>query len=203
MVEERFPANLNQDNPFWNTPEHREYQFVNWALKKEGFHKPVLRIYRRADFEAVNPNMAERLSALQAALAAQPVDGAGLVVPDQFNAGQLFQSNLSYLEFQNGSGARWLSQYGQALFPIGFPSLFYTFQGFTTDGVYFISLILPIDHPVLPPAESVPLDDAFYNNYDNYASETRNLLNSQSDSSFMPSLELLDQLVESITVGEQ
>ncbi len=195
------PANLNSDMAFWNSPEYREFLFNNWALKKEGFHQPFLRIYSVADFSAVNPNIEGSLSALQAALAAQPIDGTGLDVPSIFNAGQLFQSNIKYLDFQNGGGARWLSQYGQAYFPIGLPSLFYTFQGFTADGAFYISVILPVDNPILPPADSVTLDDAFYNNYDSYAAEARNTLNAQPDASFIPSLEVLDEMVQSLLVG--
>ena len=193
------PANLLDGNEFWNTPEHREYVFNNWNLPG-GFHNPTIWVYSVADFSAVNPTIGDRLSALQAALAAQSPDGAGLEVASFFNAGQFFQSNVRYLEFQNGTGARWLSQYGQAYFPIGLPSLFYTFQGFTADGAYYISLIMPVDHPILPPTGSVTLDDAFYNNYEVYAVETAQTLNVQTDASFTPSLELLDQLVQTLLV---
>ena len=195
------PAEVIEDAPYWSTPEHREYLFNNWALPG-GFHQPAIRIYLVAEFAEVNPNIGERLAALQAALIAQPTDGTGLDVPNLFNAGQFYQSNLKFLDFQNGSGARWLSQYGQAYFPIGLPSLFYTFQGFTADGAYYISIILPVDNPILPPTASVTLDDAFYNNYESYAAETSILLSTQADASFSPSLELLDQLVESLTVGK-
>jgi hypothetical protein len=197
------PANVNEEALFWSTPEHREYQFNNWALKMEAFQQPALRIFSVSEFTAVNPNVGERLAALQVALTAQPSDGSGLDVPSIFGAGQLFQSNIKFLDFQNGSGARWLSQYGQAYFPIGLPSLFYTFQGFTTDGAFYISAILPVNHPVLPDTNSVTLDDAFYNNYDSYAAETRITLDAQADSSFNPSLELLDQLVETLLVEAQ
>ncbi len=193
------PADLLEGNEFWNTPEHREYIFNNWALPG-GFHVPTLRVYSVAEFSAVNPSIGDRLNALQAALAAQSPDGAGLDVPSIYNAGQFFQSNPKYLEFQNGSGARWLSQYGQALFPIGLPNLFYTFQGFTADGAYYISLLLPVDHSILPPTSSVSLDDAFYNNYEAYVAENTQILNAQADASFTPSLELLDQLVQTLLV---
>jgi len=131
-----------------------------------------------------------------------PLDGGSLRVPDMFNAGQLYFSNPKAMRFQNGYGARWLSQYGQAYFPVGKPNLFYTFQGFTNDGLYYVSIILPVNHPSLPATDQVSMDDAFYEHFPTYAAEIRALLEEQSDNSFMPSLVLLDQLVTSLLVGE-
>lgn len=194
------PAN-EAEAPWWVAPEYRQISLTDYTL--EGFLPPTIRVFSAAEFTQVNANVGQRLAELQAALASKPADGAGLAIPEIFNAGQMFQSNVRYLDFLNGSGARWLSQYGQALFPIGQPQLFYTFQGFTADGVYYVSIILPVNHTVLPAAEDVTLDDAFYNNFETYIAETRSILESQPDASFIPSLELLDQLVESITVGGQ
>jgi len=195
------PSDYTAEASWWSTPEHREFLFNNWAVAG-AFHQPVIRIYPVAEFKDMNENIAESLDALKASLAAQSPDGAGLFVPDMFNAGQLFQSNIRYLDFQNGSGARWLSQYGQAYFPIGFPYLFYTYQGFTTDGKYYISMVLPVNHPSLLNTSDVTMDDAFYNDIDNYTAEVRIQLDGQADSSFVPSLVLLDEIVQSMLVGE-
>jgi hypothetical protein len=186
---------------WWNTPEHRECVLNDWALA-DTYHTPAIRVYSVADFEAINPNIGERLDGLQAALSARPVDGSGLGVVDFFNAAQFVKAKVAYLDFQNGSGARWLSQYGQAAYPVGWPHLFYTFQGFTADGAYFISAILPVTHPSLPLPDEVVMDDAFYNNFESYAADVSSQLNGEPDESFQPSLTLLDQLVESLTVGE-
>ena len=184
----------------WSTPEHRSYSFNGWVLT-DTFHKPSIRIYPVADFRAINENVSMGMDALSEALSSQPADGEGLRVLDLYNAGQFFQGQMKYMDFQNGSGARWLSQYGQALYPIGWPHLFYTFQGFTNDGVYYISIILPVNHHSLPHPDSVTLDDAFYENYDPYVEGIRNQLEAESDASFMPSLVLMDQIVESLLVG--
>lgn len=194
------PGYYDEQAVFWSTPQHRVYKFNNWFLS-DAFHDPAIRIYSVADFSAINENVSNALVDLQGALNSQPLVSTDLRVPDIFNAGQLYHSNLKDMEFQNGYGARWLSQYGQAYFPIGWPNLFYTFQGFTDDGLYYVSIILPVTHPSLPDADTVTLDDAFYENIASYTEGIQLQLEVESDNSFMPSLVLLDQLVASLLVG--
>ena len=195
------PGQYDESNTWWSTPDHRVYKFNGWVLS-DSFHPPAIRVYPVAEFTAINENVTAGLNALDAALKTIPLDGGSLRVPDMFNAGQLYFSNPKAMRFQNGYGARWLSQYGQAYFPVGKPNLFYTFQGFTNDGLYYVSIILPVNHPSLPATDQVSMDDAFYEHFPTYAAEIRALLEEQSDNSFMPSLVLLDQLVTSLLVGE-
>lgn len=90
-----------------------------------------------------------------------------------FNAGQVFHSNERPFAFQNGTGIRFLTQYAQAPYPVNNFSLFYTFQGLTNDGKYYVAAILPINaaflspdgNPDTPlPVDGVPFD---WNNYEN------------------------------------
>lgn len=194
------PGQYDEQAVFWSTPRHREYIFNNWVLS-DAFHTPAIRIYPVADFIAINENVTNGLAALEAALGTQPLNGGELRVPDLFNAGQLYHSNAKTIHFQNGSGARWLSQYGQAYSPVGWPNLFYTFQGFTDDGQYYISMILPVNHPSLPAPDQVTMDDDFFANFETYAAGIQTQLEAESDNSFIPSLVLLDQLVASLLVG--
>ncbi len=197
---EIIPGEYDANNTWWSKPEHSECVFNNWVLP-DGFHTPTIRIYSVADYKAINENVSEGMDGLLTAFDTQPQDHAGLFVPDLYNAGQLFQAQVKYLDFQNGSGARWLSQYGQAYYAIGTPYLFYTFQGFTDDGLYYISIIFPVTHSSLSQnTDNVTMDDAFYENYAAYVEETRLELNTSADNSFAPSLVLLDQLVESMLV---
>lgn len=195
------PGYYDAQDAYWSTPQHRVFKFNNWFLSN-AFHDPAIRIYSVADFSAINENVSNALLALEGALTAQPLNSADLRVSDLFNAGQLYQSNPKAIRFQNGYGARWLSQYGQAYYPIGWPNLFYTFQGFTDDGAYYVSIILPVTHPSLPDADTVVMDDAFYENLASYMEGIQLQLEAESDNSFLPSLVLLDQLVASLLVGE-
>jgi hypothetical protein len=196
------PGEYNENAPWWSKPEHREYLFNNWVLS-DTFLSPTIRIYPVEEYRAINENVSDGLDDLQSSLENKPADGDGLRVLDLYNAGQMYQSNVKYLKFQNGSGARWLSQYGQDSSPIGWPDLFYTFQGITDDGKYYISMILPVNHPSLPHPDQVTRDQAFYDNFLTYAANTRSQLEAESDPSFVPSLVLLDQIVETLSVGSQ
>ncbi len=193
------PGQYDEDNPWWSYPDHRKFVFNDWVLS-DAFHQARIQIYRVDEFKALNANVSDGLDALEAALTTEPLDGDALRVPDIYNAGQLYHSNARALRFQNGYGARWLSQYGQAYYTIGWPNLFYTFQGFTDDQAYYISIIFPVDHPSLLNPEEVTLDNTFFENYGEYAEETRMTLEAEPDNSFVPSLVLLDQLVSSLMV---
>ena len=52
--------------------------------------------------------------------------------------------------FVSGIGVRFLTEYAQYFVPVNNHDLFYTYQGLTNDGQYWISVILPINHPDLP-----------------------------------------------------
>ncbi len=196
------PGQYDENSAMWSMPDHREYKFNGWVLS-DAFLEASIRIYPVAEFKALNENVSSGLETLDAVLKLDPLNGDELRVPDLFNAGQLYHSNAKPLRFLNGYGARWLSQYGQAYSPIGWPDLFYTFQGFTDDGKYYVSIIFPVTHPSLPNPENVTMDDAFYENFQAYADTTRQALEAEADNSFMPSLVLLDQLVSSLMIGDQ
>jgi len=189
------------ENLWWSVPEHRSFTFNNWILA-DSFLEACFKIYPVADFQDINPGVGVRLDALQTVLADKPINGDGAPVVDVFNAGQMYKSNVAYLQFQNGEGIRFLTQYGQALSPLGRPMMFYTFQGLTEDGVYVISAMLPATHPSLPPADQVTMDQAFSDNWENYVAETETMLNAEPDNMFMPPLALLDKMFQSLTIGE-
>ena len=193
------PGMVDEANEFWNIPPHLKFTFSNWTLE-EAFHEPVIRVYSVADFRAVNSGVSDYLDALRTIVDTQPGDHEDIRVGDFFNAAQFIRSQVAYLNFQNGKGVRFISQYGQAAWPIGWPHLFYTFQGLTDDGTYYISIILPIHHPSLPYPDDVVMDDAFYDNFVNYRTEKQNQLNGEDAASFEPSLLILDALVETLKV---
>ena len=115
-------------------------------------------------------------------------------------AAQVFASNLEFVDFQNGSGVRFLTMYGQDMTPINNQSLFYTFQGLTDDGRYYVSAILPITHPELPGDSMVDDWQSFEQSYQTYMTETLEWLVAQPTTSFNPSLTDLDSMITTILV---
>jgi len=112
-------------------------------------------------------------------------------------------AGVAYLKFTNGSGVRYLTQYGQSFAPINNQSMFYTFQGITNDDMYYGSAIFPLSHPDLPADGSqVPSGDyqTFADNFPKYILETETTLSNANASSFTPNLARLDALIQSLEI---
>jgi putative hemolysin len=199
------------DAPEWAaSPEHVECTFNGYILSNT-FHEPRFYVYPIADFVAVAPSVETTVTNMEQLLAARPeiLPGAGFTPPDIpflpiFNAAQMVRAGGEYLDFQNGTGVRFLTQYGQAFYPINNTDLFYTFQGVTSDGYYYVAAILPVSNPILPADETeIPGGDfdAFANNFESYATDIAQQLEAQPAASFTPDLALLDAMIQSLVVN--
>jgi hypothetical protein len=189
------------DNPYFAFPDHLRFTFNSYALPG-AFHTPVINVYSVEEFRAVNETVGETMDTLMAVIDSQPVFDEEIRVADLFGAAQYFLSQIRYLRFQNGSGVRFITQYGQDASPIGWPEMFYSFQGFTDDGAYYISAIFPITHSSLPNPDDVVVDIAFYDNFMNYTADTQMHLDLQDAETFTPSMVLLDLVMESLVVEQ-
>ena len=128
------------------------------------------------------------------------------------NAGQVFHAQMQVVNFQNGSGIRYLTQFDQAPLPINNQEMFYTYQGLSQDGKYFISATFPVSAAFLPadgsqnsptPADGVPMDWVNFDNYLIYMDAVTQKINTTDPNAFLPSLPILDALIQSITVNSQ
>jgi hypothetical protein len=119
------------------------------------------------------------------------------------NMAQTFHANLQYLEFRNGRGLRYITEYGQGIVPTNNFELIYTFQGLTNDGRYYIAAILPVNHPSLPADGAItgnePLE--FSNDHNAYINNIVQTLNIQAANTFVPDLTGLDAMMSSIQVN--
>ncbi len=193
-----------EDAPFWFIePEHFDFIFEGYPLQGT-FHSPRIFIYPVAEFEAINEAAARTFTQLRPLLAEKPADPRSIPFIPVWNAGPLMLAQVRYLDFENGSGVRFLSQYGQAASPINNNALFYAFQGLTADGRFLVGAVLPVSHPSLP-ADSMeyPGGDtmAFAEAFPTYVADMEQQLNAQPADSFKPALALLDALIESISVS--
>jgi hypothetical protein len=207
LAREVIPETVPESNyadapPFDLHPEHIRFRFEGYPLFPNAFHMPQVLVYPAPEYAALNPSAAEEIASLQELLAQKPGTPPAGQLPflPIFNAAQFIQANMRYLNFQNGSGLRFVTQFGQAAYPINSQATFYTFQGLTADGLYYVAAILPVSNPILPEESSVIVDDDFYENFDTYIQEIEILLSAQPDSSFTPSLALLDAMMESLSV---
>lgn len=130
------------------------------------------------------------------------VDDCQLKDGDRVQLGDT-QLQVEYLTFEGGSGVRFVSQYGQAAWPINNSDLFYAYQGLTDDGMYLISAILPVSHPSLPADGDTFIGDeydAFINAYEAYLLNVESQLAIESPLSFSPQLTDLDAMMESMQI---
>jgi len=116
---------------------------------------------------------------------------------------QQFNSNLSQLDFQNGSGVRFVSVYGiQDMVPVDNENLVYIFQGLTNDGKYYIKAVVRLLHSQLPEVGEIPADvyaaaDAAV--VEEYFKGFEQLLN-QNEADFAPALDWIDAFLGSLRV---
>ena len=195
------PAELETE--WWSVPVHDDFTFYDYPLS-DTFHKAHISIYPVAEFLEVNPAAEERVAEFEEFLVLQPEtpERVPFVLPI-FNAAQMITVQVEYLEFEGGSGVRFVSQYGQAAWPINNQDMFYAFQGLTDDGIYLISAVLPVSHPSLPDVgESFIGDeyDAFIDTYEAYLIDVESQLDLETPESYFPKLTALDDMLETIRV---
>lgn len=119
---------------------------------------------------------------------------------------QVFFSQETVLSFDGGQGVRYITQYNEIDNTINNKAIFYTFQGLTEDGMYWVTVTLPISNPILPDNNSFPpppegfTEETWSQNYDSYVREVKSALDVQAPGSFSPTINILDDLVRSINI---
>ena len=197
IAPETVPAEGDAAVEPWTTPEYYQFTLNDYPLPGT-FHDPRIMVFPVGDYKAINSVAGGTIDQLQQLLVNKPANPENIPFLPVFNAGQFMRAQVKYIDFQNGSGVRFLTQYGQAAWPINNQDMFYTFQGLTSDGQYYISAVLPVSHPSLPHPDTVTMDDAFYDNFMNYVADVEGQLNTQPEGSFAPALTLLDAMIQSL-----
>jgi hypothetical protein len=181
-------------------PEHVRFNFREYA--HSGNQEPHIAIYPVAEYAAVQEYAAGMIERLRQFLSDRPAAPRSIPFLPYMNAGQAMCTNISYLDFQNGHGVRFLTEYHQACVPINNQDLFYTFQGLTDDGAWYISAILPVAHPSLPADHSIIFTSEWTHceGYEDYIRGIVVQLDAEPDESFTPQLDLLDEMIRSLRV---
>lgn len=204
-----FPATIPGQNmgedymPGETYPTYFEFSFGNYAIA-DHFHTPLIVVYPVDEYRAISTDASAIIDNLQGTLANRPPGGTDSRLPflPMWPAQQMFSAKVGYFDFQNGAGVRYLTMYGQAVYPVDNQNLFYTFQGLTNDGRYYISAVLPITNINLPYDGSTEVDDwmAFDENWQTYITDTVHWLNQQPSANFFPDLSMLDQMMATFNI---
>ena len=189
----------SENGPWWKLmPEYtlltlQGYPISNHLMKPQIFVYPVEGL-------AMNEIAGQIAADLQALLQTQQV-GDNIPFLPLFNAAQVIHPQVKFTDFQNGQGVRFVAWYSQGIVPINNHELFYTYQGITSDGQYYVAAVLPVTLPGLPADASIPANaDEWASNYAQYIVDTNAMIAQQDASAFTPDLNTLDAMVQSIEV---
>ncbi|MGA7193703.1 MAG: hypothetical protein WBW94_08740 [Anaerolineales bacterium] len=127
----------------------------------------------------------------------------GQSLPGNLPSGQ-FNADIQSVNFVNGTGIRYLTQFDESPLPANNRELFYYFHGITNDGNYYVQVILPVQAPFLAPDENpnspLPRNGIPFHSDQSYFNAIAQQLNATPPDQFSPSLTSLDALIQSITV---
>jgi hypothetical protein len=179
-------------------PAGPEYHLVNLQGYPVIDHmkKAQIFVFPVGDLASTNEYMAKIAADLQILLQNQQLGDKMPFLP-LFNEAQVMHTQVQYLDFKNGNGVRFLTQFSQGIYPLNNRMLFYTFQGLTSDGKYYIAAVLPVTNPELPATDTVNLTGTEYRDE---LAKTVTLLDQQPANSFTPDLSTLDALIQSIEI---
>ena len=181
-------------------PAHTRITLDEYVIK-DHFHQPQVIIYPVEKLYEINPTAAENVDELIRILESHQ-DLPDLPFLPILNAAQVFHTHVQYLNFYNGQGMRYLTQFSQGLTPVNNYDLLYTFQGLTNDGMFYVAVILPVIHPELPPAGTISGEEpaSFTEDYQAYIDSVVELLNTLAEDTFQPTLFKLDALIQTLEV---
>lgn len=189
---------------YWELlPDYVEFSFDGFMGAEEVDFLALVNVYPVRELEALREDVAEvvtpEIDLLRTLLEERPEFETVEDVPylPLMNAAQVLWAQPQYLDFDGGSGVRYVTVFQQAPDAITGERLIYTFQGLTDDGEYYISASFPVSAPPLV-ADPVAYDVEMDNNA--YRAEVIARLNPLAEEEFTPDLTLLDNLVRSLVV---
>ena len=191
----------SDQTPYWALlPEHLEISFTNYA-QPDSQLQPKIYVYPVADLKEKNQAAEEQISALEQLLIKKPDLSTISSLPflPLNNAQAMFYAQVQYINFNGGSGIRYLTQHAQVAEPITNQELLYTFQGMTDDGKYYVAAIFPVAQSDLP-ADTASAGTSFPDGFDTYIQSVKSALEVAAPGSFNPTLGDLDDLIQTILI---
>lgn len=176
-----------------------------------GNAETTVRVYRVADL-AGNEFAAQQAADLQQLLAERPdltateaVASDGSVAPLPFlpaiPAAQVVHARGSHVDLPGLSGVAYLTAFRQDVAPFIHNDFQYTFQGLTTDGAWYVSVNAIVDTELFPRELRPVAFDTIAKRWPRYLSKTIQTLDGAVPTDFTPSLDVIDALIATLTVG--
>lgn len=196
-------------------PAAVRYRFLGYqggmaSMLPYPFSEAQLNIYATRDFPGYGDDQPTGFSSNLAQLRGLLADRPDLSMCDALHVGQpllpflpwlnsapVFCAHPAYIEFDGGSGIRYLTSYSQG---VGVPIddwIFYTFQGLSKDGELYFSAVFPVRTGIFPAQPDPNFDIATWEEeLRTYFEEFQ----AASGEGFSPSLATLDGWVKGISV---
>lgn len=185
-------------------PTHVEYTLVDYPDYENSFmYPPRISLYPADEFRASEELNTERFAPLEKILDTQKVTGEIPRVPS-INAAQLMVARVEFLEMENGTGVRYITHYGQDIWVPDNHIIIYEFVGLADDGRVYIHAAIPIDVSYL--RETFDFSEfnmrTYEEDFPTLIAEEVKKLNAADPSDFIPPLEDLDAIFETMLIEE-
>lgn len=212
------------DKPEGVVPAHTAFTFKGaYALRHESaFFTPEVSIYHIQKYKealAKSPAYVQSfesdVQSLKAILDARPasIEREVPFLPFGTDATQAFVSHLKYMNFKNGRGLIFLTQFNIEPSLVNNQGLIYVFQGLTDDGLYYVSARFPVTLPFLPAGYQSKTFEKYslsmfhgsdeksnQENYKQYLETIKRRIVDLPAKTFQPNLTLVDNLIRSLCV---
>lgn len=199
-------SNVLPDDPEDGWPElalpaRRVIGFEEYSIQNH-FHKSliyVIPIQKMIDGGHYGGTTAINLQALLADPNFNLQQETNLPFLPPFNAAQVFHVLEKRLDSEHNSGIRFLTLYSQGFVGVTNYEIFYTYQGISADGRYYIAAVLPIKSSLLPDSPLSNEDlDKIVDEYLDYIEDMTDLIKTENGGIVTPSLEALDAMMMSL-----
>jgi hypothetical protein len=181
-------------------PQYRRLTLEGYPTSNP-IYQPQIFIFPAGELAAANQTAGKTAADLETLLQTQQAGEQMPFLPLAFSSIQAMDAQVQYLDFKNGKGVRFLTQFNNGMAPINNAGLIYTFQGLTSDGKYYVSAVLPVTSPELSADTAFSEQEAKAGpEYRDYLTKTVAMLNQQPAGTFTPDLAKLDALIQSIEV---
>lgn len=162
-------------------------------------------VFDTADFEGHTEYQA-RLEALSSMLVERPdlnaFETVDVTLPylPVYGAAQTIRSQTHYIDTPQLQGIAYITAYQEVAEPLLANSLFYTVQAISTDGVHYVTVIVPLEASLLPESTNASFDPtAFVDNLNDYLVQTMADMDAAAATDFSPALNTIDAMVVTFT----
>lgn len=195
------PDDPSQGWPELALPARRAVNFSGYSIQ-DHFHTPAIFVYAVDKLVQGGTYGATMAATLQGLLSDPEFDlraEGSLPFLPPFNAAQVFHVLEQRLDSEHNSGIRYLTLYSQALVGVDNYDIFYTYQGLSADGRYYIAAVLPINSTLLSNEELTQAElETIAIDYEAYLTSMTDTLREVNGASLTPTLAALDAMMMSL-----